>query len=188
MAAFNFACRVKWILFRRAPTLLNPLAHLIGQLTIGDLVIRHAHLHATGFLCAVSQPVRWPLQDGLHQFIAIFRRVRDEIARTRQQFQHMHRGGGRIQPNPVGQPSVLVRIIRQHQRHLALFRHLIAQSGPVCRQFRDKSHPIPPCPIGSDGAFGGLVKIGFAFEGNRAGQDASVHFGQGDVHGDVAGR
>ena len=40
--------------------------------------------------------------------------------------------------------------------------------------------------VGGDGAFGGVVKEGLAFEADGAGQDAAVDLWQGDVHGDVA--
>ena len=100
----------------------------------------------------------------------------------------MHHSSGSIQPDAIGQPSIFVGIVRHDQRDFAVGGTGTTQTRPVGGKFDHELHPIAQRFVGGDGAFGRLVKERLTLEADRARQDAAVHFWQGHVHRDVAGR
>ena len=138
-------------------------------------------------VCPVGQPVGRPGHQPVHQRLRIGGKGVNLIPRPGQQVQRMNRGRRGIKAHPIGQTPVFVRIIRQNDRHFALCSRGGAQPCPVGGQPGHKIDPVILRLIGGDRALGGGVKIRLGLETDRAGQDAPVHLGQGDVHRDIGG-
>ena len=93
-----------------------------------------------------------------------------------------------VQPHTVGQSPVFVGVVGQDQGHFSLVLGCGAEARPVCCQLCHKIHPVALGAIGRDGALCGGIEKGFTLETDRAGEHAAVHFRQGYIHRDVAGR
>ena len=176
------------VVLRIAPAVLDLLADGQGQRGILGLIGVQRHQHAALARETVGQPVGRASHHLVHKVLGIFRDIRDLVARIRQVVQRQLRGRRRVQPDAIGEPPILVGIVGQHQRDLAIGRGNRAQLGPIGRQFGHEIHPPAVGLIGGDGAFGGRIEIGFTLEADRARQDAAIHFGQGHIHRDIAGR
>ena len=137
--------------------------------------------------CSIRQPVGRSSHDFIHQRLCIGG-WGGGVASGFQQVQHEHRCGRCIEADAIGQPSVLVGVVGEHQSNLAVRFWRGAQLRPTRDQVRDPCDPVAVGLIGGDGAFGGFIKICLALKADRARQDAAVDLGEGDVHGDVAGR
>jgi len=110
------------------------------------------------------------------------------VAIVAQKVQRVDCGCGRVEADAVGEAAVLVGVVGEDEGDLFVFWGRVAQVGPVFGQLCDVVDAVADALVGRDGAFGGLIKEGFAFEADGAGQDAAVDLWQGHVHGDVARR
>ncbi len=100
--------------------------------------------------------------------------------------QHGNGAGGRIIAHAIGDAAILVRIIGEDDRHLAVDRFTVAQRNPIRGEVRHKFHAVGHGLVGHDAALGGLMVKTVALEGNGAGMDAAVKLRQHNIHGEVA--
>ena len=176
------------VVLGRAPAVGDLLLHVPGQgVEIFEVGIERQEL-AAGPFGTVGQVIGRAGQDIRHQRVAVGRGLVDRIARLRQQVQRVHGGGGRVEADAIGQPSILVRVIRQDDRRASVGGGGAAQGGPVGGEAGDEVDPVAPGLPAGDRAFRRLVVEAFALERHGAGQDAAIDLRQGHVHRDVAGR
>ena len=118
------------------------------------------------------------------------------VAARRDAVHGVTRGGHRVQeldgarrgvePDPVAEPAVPVRVVREHDGDPPLGGRGGGEVDPRPREIRGERHPVATRDVGHDRAFGKRVEPGLRLERHRAGEDPPVHLGERDVHRDVA--
>jgi hypothetical protein len=87
----------------------------------------------------------------------------------------------------VGKAAILVGIVGEDQGDLAVSGRCAAERGPAGGECGDEGHAVAAGLVGGDRALGRGVEKGLALEADRTGEDAAIHFGEGNVHRDVGG-
>ena len=175
------------VCFGCAPAGFDLIADVEREFFVVVEVVRKGKLCAAYALRAIGEPVGGANHDLGHQGIAVGGNVFDGVAVLGECVEGVNRGGGGVEADAVCKAAIFVGVVGEDENGFAIFGFCGAKDGPVFGELGHEIDAVAHGAVGGDGAFGGLVKIGFAFERNGAGQDAAVHFWQGHVHGDVAG-
>ena len=130
--------------------------------------------------------VRRPRRDGLDEGVAVRGQVFHPVPGDRHRAQELDGAGRGVEPDPVAEPPVPVRVVREHDRDAAFPRRRRGEVDPRARKIRAEGDPVRPRRVGHDRALGQGVEPVFRLERNGAGEDAPVHLREGDVHRDVA--
>ncbi len=185
--AIDLAFFIERVFLGLAPAVLDIAAQIVGELTVGDLVVGKAEVDAASPHGAVGEPIGRPRHHRIHQRLGVRGRVVQAIAGVSEEIQHMDRARRRIEAHAIGEASVLVGIVGEDQRHAPVGGGFAAQFRPRRGEGGHKLDPVAPRLIGGDGAFGGLVEIGLPLEADGAGDDAAIDLGKRHVHRDIAG-
>ena len=108
------------------------------------------------------------------------------VARGGHRPEELHGPRRGVEPDPVAEPPVPVRVVREHDGDPPLGGRGGGEVDPRPREVRGERHPVAPRDVGDDRALGALVEPGLRLERHRAGEDPPVHLGERDVHRDVA--
>ena len=84
------------------------------------------------------------------------------MTRTFERAQQLHDARGGIQPDPVAEPAVAVRIVGKDDREAALADRRAAQPQPARGELRHELDPVRHRLVGNERALRGLVEAGLA--------------------------
>ncbi len=140
-------------------------------------------------LALVALPgVRGAAAQDVDQRLARDRRVADIISGRAHRFQHGGGAGGRVEPDAIAQAPIAIGIVRQDQRHLALFWGRTAQARPMGGEIGGEGDVFRIGRMADQRTFGAGIEARLLLEGDGAGKQAAVDLGQGDIHRQVARR
>ena len=130
--------------------------------------------------------VRRPGRDRLDEGVPFLGDAVHVVARSGHRSEEHHGSRRGVEPDPVAEPAVPVRVVREHDGDPPLGGRGGGEVDPRPREVRGERHPVAPRDVGHDRALGALVEPGLRLERHRAGEDPPVHLGERDVHRDVA--
>ena len=119
-----------------------------------------------------------PASSRCHQRGAVLGHVAGPVAGLAQRLQDRDRRCRRVEPDPVADAAVPVRVVGEHDRDPPLGRRLGAQPRPVARQIGDKGDPVGDRAIADEIGLGLRVAAERRLERHGARQDAAVDLGQ----------
>ena len=110
------------------------------------------------------------------------------VAFGREQIQDLSSARRRVEADGVAGAAAACRIVGQDQRETPLGARLGPKPGPGGRQSRHVVHAIDHGLVAQAGEFQARIGGRLRLEGDGAGQQPAVQFGQHDVHGEVGRR
>ncbi len=179
------ATAVHRVLLRRPPTLQHSLAVGLWQALEGGLVVGQAQALRTGAQVQMVEVVGHAAEQLVDQLRATARQVGQRIAFGLQGLENVQRRRWRVQANAVANAAIPGRVVGQHQGHALLRIRQARQLDPAAGQFGDKVHALGVGAVADHVGLAALAAPGHVLETDRAGDDAPVQFGQGNVHGQV---
>ncbi len=124
-----------------------------------------------------------------HQRIAIGGHcagLAQRIAFGRHRAQDRHHRGRRVEPHAAADAPLAARVVREDQRDALVAGTQAAQPAPAARQLGDESYAIRLGLVAHHLGLREFAAMRQALEAHGARDDAAVHLGQRDLHGDVA--
>ena len=110
------------------------------------------------------------------------------VALFAQIVQHRQHAGRHVEADGIAGAARRAWIVRDEDGELALGARRLLQADEGRDAVRHLRHAIRFRPVGEGAVTKRRIGLALALEGNRAGKDAAVQFGQHDMHGEVGGR
>ena len=110
------------------------------------------------------------------------------IAPSRKFANYVDRTRRRIETDAIADTSITIGIIGEHQRHPTVAGFRLAQSHPVCGEFRNEVDPVPHGAMTDHVRLYAFIIFTCMFECDGTREHPAIHFGQGDMHGEIATR
>ena len=123
-------------------------------------------------------------QQGRHQPGARRRETGEIVAGFAHRHRQAHRALRRVEADPVGDAAVAVRIVGEDERDTSLPDRPAREAHPGRGLPGNEGDPVGDRPIGGRAARRRPIEA-LRLERHRARQDATVHFGQHDIHDEV---
>ena len=177
------------IVLGRPPDGLQKLASRRGQGFIPALIGRQGEM-VQGRPVVAFRIVAAAGQQPVHQGRPIggeCQGIPQVVASFSQPAQHQGRTGWGVQAHPIGQATIAVGVIGQHQGQSALRHRGLAQLHPGAGQLGDPGQPFLIGAKPLQRSQQATAAAGRFFESPHAGNDAAIQFGQGHLQAQVQG-
>ena len=127
-----------------------------------------------------------PRRDRGDEGVAARRDAVHLVARGRHRPEELDGAGRGVEPDPVAEAPVAVRVVREHDPDPPLGGRGAGEVDPRAREPGGERDPVAPRDVRHDRALGPGIEPGLGLERDRAREDPPVHLGERDVHRDVA--